>query len=63
MKKFDVCLAVYAEKWISVEADNAEEAKEKAEEDQRNSFSLCNHCSKEFELSEGQGTAIVVEEP
>lgn len=60
--KYTVCVAVYAEKYITLEAANEEEAKELAEESEENSFSLCNHCSNHFELANGAGDAISVEE-
>ena len=59
--KYTVCIAVYAEKYIHVEADSEEEAKTKAEESDENEFSLCNQCSDSFELSDISGRAIAVE--
>lgn len=59
--KYTVCVAVYAEKYITVEANSEDEAKEKAEESEENGFSLCHYCSKNFELSDVSGTTISVE--
>lgn len=59
--KYTVCVAVYAEKYITVEANSEDEAKEKAEESEKNEFSLCNYCSNHFELADASGTAISVE--
>lgn len=60
--KYTVCVAVYAERYIEVEADSEEEAKEKAEESEENSFSLCNYCSQTMELADASGSAIAVDE-
>lgn len=56
MPKYTVCVAVYVEKYIDVEAANEEEAKELAEESEENSFSLCHHCTDKHELSDSSGT-------
>jgi len=59
--KYIVCLAVYVEKYVTVEADSEEEAEEKAQESKDNSFSLCNYCSQEFSLANSSGEAVSVE--
>lgn len=61
MPKYTVCLGVYAEKYITVEAESEKEAKTLAEESEENDFSLCNYCSQQFELAECTGTAISCE--
>lgn len=62
MSKYLVCIAVYVEKYIEVEAENEEDAKSKAEESKENHFSLCHHCTSNFELSDTAGQAVSVEE-
>lgn len=62
LKSWTVCLAVYAEKYVTVEAATEDEAKQIAEESEENSFPLCSQCSDNFEMANVAGEAVCVEE-